>query len=131
LTFWIPTLRIRVEEYQRVILFDVNQQIFAEQKGETDDAHIQAHSSALFQWFRKPFGADSFFIGGHFEVVSKSTKPIKRVLLACSLMEKRLSPRTLAQYMLRTGGIKFLLNRREEILVTLSQGRLRVGDRVS
>ncbi|HKY45101.1 MAG TPA: hypothetical protein VJM50_18565, partial [Pyrinomonadaceae bacterium] len=131
LTFWIPELRIRVEEYQRVIRFDVNKQVYAEDNHETEDAHIQAHSSALHQWFAKPFGADSFFIGGHFEVVGKSITPIKRLLLACSLMEKRLSPRSLAQYALRTGGIKFMLNRREEILVTLSQGRLRVGNRVS
>ncbi len=131
LTFWIPELRIRVEEYRRVIRFDVNNQVFAEVHREIEDAHIEAHSSALSQWFMKPYGADSFFIGGHFAVLSKSTTPIKRVLLACSLMEKRLSPRSLAQYLLRPGGIKFLLNRREEIVVTLSQRRLRVGDRVS
>ncbi len=131
LTFWIPELRIRVEEYRRVIRFDVNNQLFAEDHREIEDAHIEAHSSALQQWFTKPYGADSFFIGGHFAVLSKSTTPIKRVLLACSLMEKRLSPRSLAHYLLRPGGIKFLLNRREEILVTLSQRRLRVGDRVS
>jgi L-ascorbate metabolism protein UlaG (beta-lactamase superfamily) len=131
LTFWIPALRIRVEEYQRVIIFDVNNQVYAEDKRETRDAHIQAHSSALIQWFRKPYGADSFFIGGHFEVVAETVKPIRRVLLACSLMEKRLGPRSLAHYMLRPSGIKFMLNRREEILITLSQGRLRVGNRVS
>jgi len=131
LTFWIPELRIRVEDYRRVIRFDVNNQVFAEDPHEIEDAHIEAHSSALRQWFMKPYGADSFFIGGHFAVLSKSTTPIKRVLLACSLMEKRLSPRSLAHYLLRPGGIKFLLNRREEIVVTLSQGRLRVGDRVS
>ena len=131
LTFWIPELRIRVEDYRRVIRFDVNNQVFAEDPREIEDAHIEAHSSALRQWFMKPYGADSFFIGGHFAVLSKSTTPIKRVLLACSLMEKRLSPRSLAHYLLRPGGIKFLLNRREEIVVTLSQGRLRVGDRVS
>lgn len=131
LTFWIPELRIRVEEYRRVIRFDVNNQVFAEDDGEIEDAHIEAHSSALHQWFTKPYGADSFFIGGHFAVLSKSSTPIKRVLLACSLMEKRLSPRSLAHNLLHPGGIKFLLNRREEILVTLSQGRLRVGDRVT
>lgn len=131
LTFWIPELRIRVEEYKRVIRFDVHNQIFAEDDREIDDAHIETHSSALRQWFTKPYGADSFFIGGHFAVLSKSTTPIKRVLLACSLMEKRLSPRSLTQYLLRPAGIKFLFNRREEIVVTLSQGRLRVGDRVS
>jgi L-ascorbate metabolism protein UlaG (beta-lactamase superfamily) len=129
LTFWIPELRIRVEEYQRVIRFDVNQQVCADD--DREDAHIESHSSALNQWFTKPYGADSFFIGGHFAVLNKSTTPIKRVLLACSLMEKRLSPRSLGQYLLRPAGIKFLLNRREEIVVTLSQGRLRVGDRVS
>ena len=129
LTFWIPELRIRVEEYGRVIRFDVNNQVFTE--AETGDVHIEAHSSALNQWFRKPYGADSFFIGGHFAVLSKSTTPIRRVLLACSLMEKRLSPRSLVHYALRPGGMKFLLNRREEILVTLFQRRLRVGDRVS
>ncbi|HKU75595.1 MAG TPA: MBL fold metallo-hydrolase [Pyrinomonadaceae bacterium] len=131
LTFWIPELRIRVEEYRRVIRFDVNNQVFAEDHREIEDAHIESHSSALHQWFTKPYGADSFFIGGHFAVLSNSTTPIKRVLLACSLMEKRLSPRSLAQYLLRPSGIKFLLNRREEIFVTLSQRRLRVGDRVS
>lgn len=131
LTFWLPELRIRVEDYQRVIVFDVNNRVYAEDKCETQDAHIQAHSSALSQWFRKPYGADSFFIGGHFEVVTETVKPIKRVLLACSLMEKRLSPRSLAHYVLRPSGVRFLLNRREEILVTLSQGRLRVGNRVS
>jgi L-ascorbate metabolism protein UlaG (beta-lactamase superfamily) len=129
LTFWIPELLIRVEECRRVIRFDVNEQIFAE--ADREDAHIDAHSSALNQWFTKPYGADSFFIGGHFAVLSNSATPIKRVLLACSLMEKRLSPRSLGNYLLRPGGIKFLLNRREEIVVTLSQGRLRVGDRVS
>ena len=131
LTFWIPELRIRVEDYGRVIRFDVNNQVFAEDNREIEDAHIEAHSNALRQWFMKPYGADSFFIGGHFGLLSKSTTPIKRVLLACSLMEKRLSPRSLAHYLLRPGGIKFLLNRREEIVVTLSQRRLRVGDRVS
>ena len=131
LTFWIPELRIKVEEYGRVIRFDVNNQVFAEADRDSEDAHIEAHSSALNQWFRKPYGADSFFIGGHFAVLSESTTPIKRVLLACSLMEKRLSPRSLMHYALRPAGIKFLLNRREEILVTLFQGRLRVGDRVS
>ncbi len=131
LTFWIPELRIKVEEYRRVIRFDVNEQVFAEDDSEIEDAHIESHSSALSRWFTKPYGADSFFIGGHFAVLSNSTTPIKRVLLACSLMEKRLSPRSLGHYLLRPGGIKFLLNRREEIVVTLSQGRLRVGDRVS
>lgn len=130
LTFWIPELRIRVEEYQRVIIFDVNNGFYAEANRVTD-AHIQAHSSALSQWFTKPYGADSFFIGGDFEVISKAITPIKRVLLACSLMEKRLSPRSLAYYVLRPSGIRFLLNRREEIVVTLGQGRLRVGNRVS
>ena len=128
LTFWIPPLRIRVEEYQRVFVFDVNNKVYAEDKG---DADIEAHSAALSQWFSKPYGADSFFIGGHFTVLGKSTTPIKRVLLACSLMEKRLSPRSLVHYAVRPRGMKFLLNRREEILVTLSQGRLRVGNRVS
>ena len=131
LTFWIPELRIKVEDHRRVIRFDVNNQVFAEDDRQIEDAHLEAHSSALHQWFMKPYGADSFFIGGHFAVLSKSTTPIKRVLLACSLMEKRLSPRSLAHYLLRPGGIKFLLNRREEIVVTLSQRRLRVGDRVS
>jgi hypothetical protein len=131
LTFWIPKLLIRVEEYRRVIRFDVNEQVFAEDDREIEDAHIEAHSSALSQWFTKPYGADSFFIGGHFAVLSNSTTPIKRVLLACSLMEKRLSPRSLWHYLLSPGGIKFLLNRREEIVITLSRGRLRVGDRVS
>lgn len=131
LTFWIQPLRISVEEYGRVILLDVNNQVYAEGAHETEDAHIEAHSSALSQWFTKPYGADSFFIGGHFAVLSKSITPITRVMLACSLMEKRLSPPSLAHYALLPGGIKFLLNRREEILVTLSQGRLRVGDRVS
>jgi hypothetical protein len=131
LTFWIPKLLIRVEEYRRVIRFDVNEQVFAEDDREIENAHIEAHSSALSQWFTKPYGADSFFIGGHFAVLSNSTTPIKRVLLACSLMEKRLSPRSLWHYLLSSGGIKFLLNRREEIVITLSRGRLRVGDRVS
>lgn len=129
LTFWIPELRIAVEDHERVFIFDVNKQVYAEaQTG--NEAHIRAHSSALFQWFNKPYGADSFFIGGHFEVSSETTKPIKRVLLACSLMEKRLSPRNLTHYALRPSGIKFLLNRREEILITLGQRRLRVGNRV-
>jgi hypothetical protein len=131
LTFWIPKLLIRVEEYRRVIRFDVNEQVFAEDDREIENAHIEAHSSALSQWFTKPYGADSFFIGGHFAVLSNSTTPIKRVLLACSLMEKRLSPRSLWHYLFSPGGIKFLLNRREEIVITLSRGRLRVGDRVS
>lgn len=131
LTFWIPELRIRVEEYQRTIIFDVHNQVFAEDTKESQDAHIEAHSGALIQWFRKPYGADSFFIGGHFKVVTRTIKPIRRVLLACSLMEKRLCPQSLAHYLLRPSGIKFLLSRREEILITLSQGRLRVGNRVS
>jgi hypothetical protein len=131
LTFWIPELRIRLEESQRVLVFDVHNRVCEEDKSETKHAHIKAHSSALMQWFSKPYGADSFFIGGHFEVVTKTTKPIRRILLACSLMEKRLSPRSLAHYMSNLSGIRFLLNRREEILVTLGQGRLRVGNRVS
>jgi L-ascorbate metabolism protein UlaG (beta-lactamase superfamily) len=140
LTFWVPPLRIRVEDYGRVIVFDVHKGIVAEHNSDNhhqvasqpgSEAHIEAHSNALTRWFTKPYGADSFFIGGHFEVVTKSVAPIKRVLLACSLMEKRLSPRSLTSYLLRPSGINFLLNRREEIFVTLSQGRLRVGNRVS
>lgn len=131
LTFWIPELRIRVEEYGRVFRFDVHNQVYTEENRDIETAHIEAHSSALSHWFRNPYGSDSFFIGGHFAVLSNSTTPIKRVLLACSLMEKRLSPRSLVRYGVHPAGLTFLLNRREEILVTVSQGRLRVGDRVS
>ncbi|HKG59553.1 MAG TPA: hypothetical protein VKB05_07230 [Pyrinomonadaceae bacterium] len=70
LTFWIPALRIRVEEHRRVIVFDVNNQVYAEEDRETEDVHIAAHSSALSQWFGKPYGADNFFIGGHFAGIS-------------------------------------------------------------
>jgi hypothetical protein len=41
LTFWIRPLRIRVEEYQRVIVFDVNNQVYADDDGETEDVHTK------------------------------------------------------------------------------------------
>jgi hypothetical protein len=38
LTFWIPELRIRVEEYGRVIRFDVHNQIYTEENREIESA---------------------------------------------------------------------------------------------
>jgi hypothetical protein len=130
LTFWIPELRIRVKESQRTIVFDVHNQVYREDRDDIQSAHLESHSSALMQWFSKPYGADSFFIGGHFSVVTQTVKPIKRILLACSLMEKRLSLQSLWDYVVPPSGVKFLWNRREEIVITLAQGRLRVGSRV-
>jgi len=88
--------------------------------------HVKAHSAALYDWWTKPYGTDSFFVGGHFSFIG-DPKPFRRWLLAGLLLENKLHLRALLAMLFHAQGRRFLWNRREEILAILLRWRLLGG----
>jgi len=114
LTFWIPELRIWVEDLKHMLIFSVSKGVFAS-KETFNKADIVSHSTSLADLFARPFGADQFIVSADFGVVSKRTEAIRRFIFSIDLMDHHLDFRHLIQMIFSLDGIRFLWNRREEL----------------
>lgn len=124
-TFWIPPLRIWVEDLERMLVFDVRRGI--SEQSEREGEVITASASSLAAWFRGPYGTDTFAVGADFAVTGTDATPLHRHLLAGVLLDNRLSGRDLVRLMSSPAGWRFLANRREELWAILRSGMLRAG----
>jgi L-ascorbate metabolism protein UlaG (beta-lactamase superfamily) len=88
--------------------------------------HVKAHSAALYNWWTKPYGTDSFFVGAHFTFVG-DPMPLRRWLLAGLLVDNKLHLRALLTMLFHAQGRRFLWNRREESLAILLRRRFVAG----
>jgi hypothetical protein len=110
----VPPLNILVSDLGRIVTLRAWRGIEDAPPGA--EADIACHSEALEAWLGKTYGTDSFAVGAHFAILSKR-KP--RLILAIAtglLAENKLDLRSLFAMLASRGGLRFLLNRREEIL---------------
>ena len=91
---------------------------------EKTKPHIKAHSEALYNWFSKPYGTDSFVVGANFDIVNENRVPLKWKIVIGLLVDNKLDLRSLLSMIFRKKGLKFLWNRREEILGILLSFKL-------
>jgi hypothetical protein len=87
------------------------------QMAVTDEpAHIAAHSSALYAWWNKKYGTDGFMVGAHFSLLAGGRRRLMWYVMMGMLMDNLLAPKHMLRMLVTAGGLRFLFNRREEIL---------------
>lgn len=109
----VPPLRIHVTDLDRTLTLRVWSGL-DEDAGQPAD--IACHSAALEAWLGKTYGTDSFAVGAHFAILSKRKARLILTIATGLLAENKLDPKSLLSMLLSLSGIRFLLNRREEIL---------------
>lgn len=95
-----------------------------------DRAHIAVRSGALKDLFSARFGADAFFVGGHFEILSDCVSRIQALLVLLNLVEQKVSLGDIVSAFMSRSGRSFLWARREEIAGVILGGSYKVGGRL-
>lgn len=86
--------------------------------------HIQVHSVPLYDWLNDQYGTDSFVVGGHFEILHNNKIPLKWQIVFGLLIDNKLSVKSIFKMLFSLSGIRFLINRREEILGILLERKI-------
>lgn len=128
LTFWVPTLHIKISDLDKVVGLNLNKGLITEGI-DADDYHIIAHSDSLHRWWNKMYGTDSFWVGAHFDLNTSNMVPIKWQFLIALLTENKLDLRSMIRMVLSPSGLKFLYSRREEIWAILLGRKFTIGKR--
>ncbi len=119
----LPKFYIHVADLDITALFTIKDGLV-----EVDDPsivpHITAHSAAIFKWFDKVYGTDSLVVGAHFEISHENKIPLKWQIVFGLLIDNRLDLRSLVRMCFTAEGLRFLFNRREEILGILTSFQL-------
>lgn len=118
-----PTLRVRVHDLNRVLTLRVGGA--CQQTSANPD--IVTHSRALHDWLGRRFGDDTFFAGAHFSLCQRDTRTVRTWALITLLEGSQLDPRSLLRYLANAQGRRFLWNRSEELLATLTGLQLKAG----
>lgn len=127
ITFWIPDLIIKIEDLDTIVSLNLKKGL--RQLDNNTEHHITATSEALFIWFDKLYGIDSFWVGAHFDINQETIFPLRWQLLVGLLTENKLDLRSMIRMVFTPEGIKFLYNRREEITAVLLSTNFKVGSR--
>jgi hypothetical protein len=117
----LPGLNILVTDLNISVAFHLHRQLRVLPDGET--RHIAAHSESLIKWWSKIYGTDSFVVGAHFDIADDPV-PLKWQILFGLLIENRLDAFSMMKMLVSPAGMRFLWNRREEILAILEGGKL-------
>jgi hypothetical protein len=117
-----PALYIHVSDQNKTIAIHPYRGVFVAEANT--QPHIIAHSEALFNWFSKPYGTDTFVVGAHFDIVSENRVPLKWKIVIGLMVDNKLDARTVIKMMFKKNGLGFLWNRREEMLGLLLNFRL-------
>jgi hypothetical protein len=110
----LPPIRIHICDLNRTAMLRVDRGLTEDASGEPAD--IECHSTVLKNWMSKTYGTDSFAVGAHFRILSKRKSRLILHIATGLLTENKLDPRSLLSMLLSKGGLRFLANRREEIL---------------
>ncbi|MDQ3002499.1 MAG: MBL fold metallo-hydrolase [Fibrobacterota bacterium] len=113
---WAGALNIFVDDLACALVLDYTD-------GPRFDAHLEksacdiaTRSSSLLNWLSKLYGTDSFVVGGHFDILTKDLKKIKKHIILGITIDNKIDPRSLFKMLASLSGIQFYFNRREEIL---------------
>jgi UDP-MurNAc hydroxylase len=110
----LPPIRIRLLDLDRLATLDLRRGLVEAEPGRSAD--IVCQSSALNSWMTKIYGTDAFAVGAHFRIVSMRKTRLILYIATGLLTENKLDPRSLLSMLASKSGLKFLSNRREEIL---------------
>jgi hypothetical protein len=122
LSRFFPSLYIQITDLNVLIGIHPQKGIFI--PAANTQPHITAQSEALYNWFSKPYGTDTFVVGAHFDVVNKNRVPLKWEIVIGLLVDNKLDLRSFFGMIFKKDGIHFLWNRREEFLGILLSRRL-------
>jgi hypothetical protein len=118
----MPRLTIKIADLDKLVVLDTRKGIY--ESKENTEPHIIAHSEALNSWFSDRFGTDSFVVGAHFEINNRNRIPLKWQIVLGLLIDNKLDLRSVLKMLVSRKGIRFLLNRREEIWGIVFSGRI-------
>lgn len=122
----IPTLLIKITDLNIIIGFNFKQGVV---KTNSKTYHIRTDSHQIHEWYSKPFGLDSFWVGAKFGINHKSLVPLKWQFFAAILTENKLGLKDVFKMLLSFKGLSFFWNRREEIYALTFKGKLKPGNR--
>jgi hypothetical protein len=123
LTFFLQPLKIKVDDLNICVEFHPRRGL-REVINTEDRVHIAAHSEALFKWFSDPFGTDTFVVGAHFSILDGEVLRLKWLIVFGLLVENKLDLRSILKMLITWKGLRFLLNRREEISGILTSWKI-------
>jgi hypothetical protein len=121
LAWLLPPLRVRLADLGRTVVLAPAAAQVADDDGPGD---IACHSSMAQRWFSRTYGTDSFAVGAHFAIVSARKRRLVLHLAAALLVENKLDPRSMLRMLASRSGLRFLWNRREQILGVLVSGKV-------
>lgn len=127
LTFWIPDLILEIKDLGIIAKFSLKHGL--QVVNNNNDYHITTASQPLYNWFNKIYGIDSFWVGAHFDISKENFVPLRWQLLIGLLTENRLDLTSLIKMVFSIKGLRFLKNRREEIIALLLGFNFNVGSR--
>lgn len=128
LTYLIPQLLIELVDHDRNLSFSFYSGM-REIPQDKNKAHISVHSSCLEECFSKNYGTDSFWVGGHFDLLSPRLAPLRWQLLVSLMIENRVDFVSLIGCLFSFKGWQCLWCRREEILSILLSSQIAIGSR--
>ena len=102
---------------------DINKKFRLNKKGlsilpNNANSHIRTNSESLYKWFTQQYGTDGFIVGAHFDITS-SEIPLKWQILLALLIENRLDAVSILKMCFKAEGLRFLWNRKTEIISIL------------
>ena len=109
----VPSLNIRIADLNRTVTLRPGRGVSESPEAAPD---IECHSVVLRNWLSKTYGTDSFAVGAHFTILSKRKARLILTIATGLLAENKLDARSLLTMLFSRGGLRFLANRREEIL---------------
>jgi hypothetical protein len=119
---FMPRLAIKIADLDKLVVLDPRKGMY--ELADATEPHIIAHSEALNSWFSDRFGTDSFVVGAHFEINNRNRIPLKWQIILGLLIDNKLDLKSVVKMLFSAKGIRFLLNRREEILGIVFSGRI-------
>ena len=118
LTFLIPGLKIRIVDLNIIVAINIFKSTL--KISNKNNYHISSTSFELNKWFLSKYGTDSFWVGCHFNVNSSNNITLRIILILALLIENRLCLSSMIKMLFSFNGLKFLFNRRREIIAILS-----------
>jgi hypothetical protein len=119
---FMPRLTIKISDLDKLVVLDPRKGMY--EAKENAEPHIIAHSEPLNSWFSDRFGTDSFVVGAHFAINNRNRIPLKWQIVLGLLIDNKLDLKSVLKMLFSAKGIRFLLNRREEIWGIMFSGRI-------
>jgi L-ascorbate metabolism protein UlaG (beta-lactamase superfamily) len=124
---FLPVLKIRISDMDLTVGLTGTQGLNV--LDDQDDYQLICTSESLYQWFTRLYGTDCFIVGAHFDINEGSIVPMQWQFLLGLMTENRVDFRSMIKMLFFPSGIRFLFNRREELMTMLREKSFNTGPR--